>query len=116
MEMRGMARPDLIAASGVSKQALSNWVSGKNEPNLRQLRKVAAAIGVSISYLAGEDVRERDDRHSPEASELVQKIGNLGLGEAARSISSACPDLLDLLTEAEELARGYRGKPASESD
>ena len=116
MEARGIARTDLAAASGVSKQALSNWVSGKNEPNLRQLRKVASAVGVSIGYLVGEDVDGGDGRDSVAASELVQKIGNLGLGEAARSISSTCPDLLKLLTEAERLARRRRGQSPPRTD
>lgn len=102
MAAEGMSKAELAVATGAARQSVSNWVSGRYEPNLSQLRKLAEALQVSVSHLVGETEGAGTD---PEAalSDVAMKIGSLRLGRAARSLRAACPDLLDLFAEAERL-------------
>ena len=44
----------LARAIGVTRQAIAMWESGKTEPTLQNVEKIAAAIGVSLSVFWGE--------------------------------------------------------------
>ena len=46
-EARGWTQMDLAVHAGVSIAAVSNWETGRNQPQIRQLREVAKALGVS---------------------------------------------------------------------
>lgn len=46
-EAKGWTQMDLAVHAGVSIAAVSNWETGRNQPQIRQLREVARALGVS---------------------------------------------------------------------
>ena len=39
---------------GISRQAVSMWELGRQEPTLHHTRRLAKALGVSVAYLIGE--------------------------------------------------------------
>lgn len=41
--------------TGISQTAFSNWKSGRSEPNLESLKKLADYFGVSIEYFLEEE-------------------------------------------------------------
>lgn len=42
-------------ATGISQTAFSNWKSGRSEPGLESLKKLADYFGVSIEYFLEEE-------------------------------------------------------------
>jgi len=51
-EQRGWSLATLARRSGVPKTTLHGWCAGRSVQNLDQLRRVAAALEVSVHYLA----------------------------------------------------------------
>lgn len=47
-ERRGLTRPELARASGVSKDVIERCENGKSEPSGRSLRKLCNALGCSF--------------------------------------------------------------------
>lgn len=43
--------------TGISQTAFSNWKSGRSEPGLESLKKLADYFGVSIEYFLSEEGR-----------------------------------------------------------
>lgn len=62
---RGKQRQELADAIGVSPSRLSHWLSGRHEPNMDMLRRIAAALDMSFPELT-----EGDDRFISDATEL----------------------------------------------
>lgn len=55
MAEKGLKQADLVRATGFSDGQLSSWYNGKYRPNAEKTAKIAKALGVSASYLFGED-------------------------------------------------------------
>lgn len=53
---RDMKQADLVNISGISKGALSSYISGTYEPKQRNIYKIAKALNVSEAWLMGFDV------------------------------------------------------------
>lgn len=56
LSLRGMRQVDLIERTGISKVAISSYISGKYEPRNETLQILAKALNVSDVWLAGFDV------------------------------------------------------------
>lgn len=50
MEGQGMHQAGLVARTGCSKAAISQYLSGKNEPPVAKKRQIAAALGLDPEY------------------------------------------------------------------
>lgn len=50
-----LTQQQVAEALGVVAPALSHWESGRREPSVTNLRKIAAALGVSVAFLLGEE-------------------------------------------------------------
>ncbi len=50
---RGLGQIQLAKELGVGKSVISLWETGKSEPTLGNLVKIALFFGVSTDYLAG---------------------------------------------------------------
>jgi transcriptional regulator with XRE-family HTH domain len=58
-ERKRWSQRDLAkAAGGVSPSTMSNWFSGRSEPDLSAAHAIARALGVSLDYLADDDATE----------------------------------------------------------
>lgn len=51
----GMSQKELCAKTGITTGALSSYLSGRYFPKQNTLSKIAAGLGVSLSYLMGLD-------------------------------------------------------------
>jgi transcriptional regulator with XRE-family HTH domain len=69
-ERRGLNLSELARKSGVPKQTLHGWVTGRKGVNLEQLRKVSVALEVSIHELA---FGEPDPYESP-SEEVLKEL------------------------------------------
>lgn len=56
MELRKMKQADLVQLTGISKGALSSYLSGRYAPKQDNVFKLAAALNVSEAWLMGADV------------------------------------------------------------
>ncbi len=62
MEYRNLKQADLVERTGISKGALSSYISGRYVPKQNNIYLISKALNVSESWLMGLDVpMERDD-------------------------------------------------------
>lgn len=76
MALRGLKQSDLAAKTGISKGALSSYVSGKYEPKQQNIYKISKALDVNEAWLMGLDVSmERNILvNDPGLNEILIKI------------------------------------------
>lgn len=48
---KGMTQQALAQAVGLTQGAVAHWESGRREPSLAMLRKIAKALGVQVAEL-----------------------------------------------------------------
>lgn len=48
---KGMTQQALAQAVGLTQGAVAHWESGRREPSLAMLRKIARALGVQVAEL-----------------------------------------------------------------
>jgi transcriptional regulator with XRE-family HTH domain len=53
-EFHGVTRRTLAEVLDVADRTILRWEAGEQDPNLSDLRKIAAHFGVSVAYLVGE--------------------------------------------------------------
>lgn len=53
MKLANMTQAELAAQTGASRAAISQYLSGKNVPNMDRIKALADATGVSFDYLIG---------------------------------------------------------------
>lgn len=53
MKLANMTQAELAAQAGASRAAISQYLSGKNVPNMDRIKALADATGVSFDYLIG---------------------------------------------------------------
>lgn len=54
MAIHGLSAAALAEKIGISAVAMSNILTGKNNPSLDKAIKIAEVLGVTVSYLIGE--------------------------------------------------------------
>jgi transcriptional regulator, XRE family len=54
-EAKNMTQTELSVRSGVSQTYISDLEAGKKQPTIPIVKKLAAALGVSVSELLGEE-------------------------------------------------------------
>lgn len=74
MEQANVSQSDLSRRTGASKAAISQYLSGKNTPNMERIAALANATGVTLDYLIGYGA-------APVAEPPIKKIS---VKEAAR--------------------------------
>lgn len=60
MDERHMSQSDLSAKSGISKAAISQYLSGKNQPKKDKIDRLADVLGASPDFLMGYGVVETE--------------------------------------------------------
>lgn len=74
MRIRGMKQSDLTKKTGISKGAISSYLSGRYEPKQDGIYALAKALDVSESWLIGYDVPMERDAVADELDEYEMEI------------------------------------------
>lgn len=82
-ERRGLKQSDLAAALRVSPQAVSKWERGENAPDITVLVPLSQLLDVSVEWLLGGSVAER------ETFEAV--VFATGVGDFAKRVEQMSP-------------------------
>ena len=81
LQLKEMSPAKLSNISGVSRPSISNYMSGRYEPNSRTIYKIAKALDVCEAWLMGYDVspeRVPDEmRKPPEKDEIMALLYDL---------------------------------------
>lgn len=101
MELRNLKQSDLVEKTGISKGALSSYISGRYEPKQNNIYLIAKALSVNEAWLMGVDVPM--DRHSSSSGRGVA-INVLGRVAAGIPIE-AVEEIIDTEEITEDLAR-----------
>jgi transcriptional regulator with XRE-family HTH domain len=72
-QARGLSQQQLANVAGVSRQAISLWESGENDPSLRGAFALASALGMTVEDLFGPG-----ERAAPVAARPVAQLGSEG--------------------------------------
>ena len=72
----GMTQTELCDKTGITKGALSSYLSGRYFPKQRAIEALSNALGVSITYLMGYD-EMNEDRSNAQEEILIEKIRKL---------------------------------------
>ena len=72
-QARGLSQQQLANVAGVSRQAISLWESGENDPSLRAAFALASALGMTVEDLFGPG-----ERAAPVAARPVAQLGSEG--------------------------------------
>lgn len=78
LEIRELKQADLVNLTGISKGALSSYISGTYEPKQRNIYKIAEALDVNEAWLMGYDVPmernlSKESKSSFNPNEITEK-------------------------------------------
>lgn len=100
MYIRDMKQSDLVEATGISKGALSSYISGRYTPKQNNIYLIAKALNVNEAWLMGSDVPM--ERNSSNKKGITINV----LGRVAAGIPiEAVENIIDTEEITEELAR-----------
>lgn len=101
MELRQLKQADLVEKTGISKGALSSYISGRYVPKQNNIFLIAKALNVNESWLMGNDVpleRRKPDRKK---GIVIPVLGRVAAGIPIDAIE----EIIDTEEIAEELAQ-----------
>lgn len=96
LKVQKKSQKELAEYLGMSKNAVSEWKSGRNEAYKKHLKEIAEFLGVSISYLMDEE--ETETKH----------ISDDGIKFALWGTSDVDDDVLDDVKHYAMIARQMR--------
>lgn len=100
MELRQLKQADLVEMTGISKGALSSYISGRYVPKQNNIFLISKALNVSESWLMGNDVPI--NRVEPKKKGITINV----LGRVAAGIPiEAVENIIDTEEITEEMAR-----------
>ena len=77
---KGMVYEEIAEKLGASTSAVGHWLTGKREPPLETIQKMAAILGKTVSELCGEDAYFVVDR---EERQIIDSVRNMTPQERA---------------------------------
>lgn len=111
---KGLKDADVATLAGIGKSTFSDWKSGRSQPKIEKLEKIAAALGVSLKVLTSGQHPEQtsesgrkyyfNDATAQAAQELFEEPGLRLLFDAARGSD---PEALKL---AADMLRRMKGE------
>lgn len=110
MNMRNMKAVELSEKSGISRPAISCYLSGKYEPKQTPLYRMGVALDVSELWLAGYDVPMDRPPEQKETDKKAQFVDNItdrldkekDFKELIEKISSLKPEEIKILNSLNE--------------
>lgn len=77
LSLRNMKQVELAERTGISKQSINCYVSGKYEPKQEALYKMGKALDVAEMWLAGYDIpmeRPKSQKNNDAISDIVVRL------------------------------------------
>lgn len=76
LELRGLKQTDLVEKTGISKGALSSYISGRYTPKQNNIYLIAKALDVNEAWLMGADVpmERKDNSLTKRDTKDIEKI------------------------------------------
>lgn len=74
MNKKSVSQAQLSELTGIGKSSISQYLSGKNEPKIDTVEKIANVLNVSAAYLIGASDEEQ----------TKEKVMNIRVSEAAK--------------------------------
>lgn len=99
MELRGLKQSDLVDITGISKGALSSYISGRYIPKQNNIYLIAKALNVNEAWLMGADVPIT--RYSSIKGIKINVLGRVAAGIPI----SAIEEIIDTEEISEEMAK-----------
>lgn len=102
MLIRGLKQSDLVERTGISKGALSSYISGKYVPKQNNIYLIAKALNVNEAWLMGADVpMERNHAQNISNSVTINVLGRVAAGVPIEAVEN----IIDTEEISEDLAR-----------
>ena len=101
MELRQLKQSDLVEKTGISKGALSSYISGRYVPKQNNIFLIAKALNVSESWLMGNDVPLERRMIDRKKSVTINVLGRVAAGIPIEAIEG----IIDTEEITEEFAR-----------
>lgn len=75
-DKKGLSDYAVSKETGVGRSTLSDWKTGKHEPNTDNLIKIASFLGVTVEYLKTGSETNEDNRYytDPETAKIAQEL------------------------------------------
>lgn len=109
MRIRNISQSKLTRDTGISKGAISSYLSGRYEPKQDSIYKLAKALNVNEAWLMGYDVpMERDavsdklDEYEMEMIKIISGIADEGIKRRLLAYARKMKDIDQAEHEAEE--------------
>lgn len=96
----GWQQQDLAAKMEINPKTISSWETGRTEPNLGQLAKLAKVLNCSMDSLAGDETRNVKDITT---EEVYAKISTMTNRRELIYIHQLSEQRLDTLRELEQV-------------
>jgi transcriptional regulator with XRE-family HTH domain len=94
LKKRGMNQVRLAEKVGAKPQSISQYYNGKTFPELSTIVNIADVLGVSIEFLLGVDVQDKEERSKADyAREFLSCINALDLNIGSYQV---CPENEDM--------------------
>ncbi|MBS5866230.1 MAG: helix-turn-helix domain-containing protein [Coriobacteriaceae bacterium] len=87
---KGLSQLDLANAIGTTQQQVAKWESGKIDPRVSSLEKIASALNVTLSYLLGLDDDPNFINANPVPTVRIPILGRIAAGTPREAFS--CSD------------------------
>lgn len=71
LELRDMTAAQLARKASVAKQSISGWLAGSNPRDVRQIKRVASVLGISVDHLMFGDGKDQQAEKTIELDALM---------------------------------------------
>ena len=86
MSLRGLKQVDLVEKTGISKGALSSYISGRYTPKQNNIFLIAKALDVNEAWLMGADVP-------------MERVPNKAESVQSSSVSAQCKEIIEVCNQ-----------------
>jgi len=118
---KSLTQQQLADACGVTKNTVSRWEIGKNNPDQERIVQIATAVGFDVAYFDFEDdisvghTPLLDITVTPERAVMIMIVSSiLDLGEAVQDLSMQIIDMREVLLFTEQGETGQKKKQQME--
>jgi transcriptional regulator with XRE-family HTH domain len=112
---KGLSQEVLAEKTGASLRSVQNWEGGEYEPQPDHLRRLSAALDVSVAYLIGEDETSAPRREEAELREHPGESNEAMWRRRAKDAEERLEELRNALRSLLELSAPTR-RPRSEPE